>query len=341
MKNKTIALYGQNRYYLEHFTEYLNHQVNSVFRGIYFPSWENLYAYQQEHILDMVLLEGEINFLFELESMKEILHRYLVFYLSEKSRESAKKEMISLYKYQSMENILHFLFDLEDKEKGEQTLSTMKEAETLAVFSPLSGCGKTSLALALGQICSRESSTLYLNFEEYSACSWIGEQKNEEYSAGTLSELFYYFHQKKEFYWEKIHSFVYGINGLECIRPVQYAEDLFLLSAKEYAEFIQELKKGSGYSRLILDINLPGERATEILKVCSVVYMPVRYTGVASKKIEQFEINLNKREEKNLWDKIHKIEIPDIQADYVLHGAESLMWNEYGDLARTLLRGEK
>ena len=119
-------------------------------------------------------------------------------------------------------------------------------------------------------------------------------------------------------------------------------EDLKEIKPGEWCGLIQELKDYSSYDTLVLDIGNSVRGIPEILKECTMIYMPVREDAVSIAKLRQYEKALEQRNMGYIMEKTRKLKLPyhssfGNKEDYV----DQLLWGELGDYVRGILREEE
>jgi len=333
LKSKLLGICDTDSDYMERFTEYLNRKEQFPFLVLSFTSPERLQAYTSLHDLEILLISESF-----VESGIRELHVGKTIVLSEEdSFVKSQQQFAWIYKYQSLEMIIRQLMEYYCEEEGEEPILDRKsKAFMIGVFSPVSRCYKTSFALTLGQLCSKNEATLYLNLEEYSGFS---ELFKESYT-GDLSDAFYYFRQGRQLV-PKIHTLIYSLFGLDYIPPIRYPEDLAAFSGSETAEFITELAKTGRYRTIIVDIGTGGWEAAKILEIFDLIYMPVQKDMISEAKITNYEEYLKNSGKEYILKKTRKLELPEA-VNQINRGnrIEQLLWGELGDYVRNLMKGD-
>lgn len=133
---------------------------------------------------------------------------------------------------------------------------------------------------------------------------------------------------------------MHSLDALDYVPPVRYPEDLADTDAGQVEGLIETIAGEGGYENVILDIGSHGKFVYGLMKLCSVIYMPVKEDSVSLAKLEEFERYLDVSGNGALREKIKKLKLPyhssfGRRENYL----EQLLWGELGDYVRQLLRG--
>ena len=247
-----------------------------------------------------------------------------------------KEECPVVYKYQSGDSIMREVMACYCEQSPEPVLAMLgAKASVIGIYSPVNRCLKTSFALKMGQLLSRNERVLYMNLEEYSGFSrLISSQYTQD-----LSDVLYLYRQGA-YSWLKLKAIVYSWGSMDYIPPVRYAEDLNQVSPEDLAMLLERIALESGYEKILVDVGQRGKGALPILETCDIVYMPVKDDCISAAKVEEFEEYLAQAGTKGLQERIHKLKLPyhnsfGRRETYL----EQLLWGELGDYVRRLLWG--
>lgn len=330
--NRIMAVYDVDPFYADRFADFANQKERIPFMVMAFTSLEKLKAYAKDHEIEILLISSSVD-----SEMYSQVKAALTVILADGEVVQVKESYPSIYKYQSTDCILREVMACYGEKPVEAQLRLVGSKSTvIGIYSPVGRCLKTSFALAMGQLISKDSRVLYLNLEEYSGFSRL---TGESYK-GDLSDVLYVFRQGS-YHWMKLSSYVYTWGNLDYIPSVRYPEDLCQISSEEMAELIGRMAQESSYETIIVDLGQFGKNVVEILEACDVVYMPVKEDCISVAKLEEFleYLEISKRE--YIKDKIQKLKLP-------YHNSfgrrdtymEQLLWGELGDYVRQLLKGQ-
>lgn len=331
MRKRVMAVYDVDPFYSDRFSEFVNQKEQVPFEVMAFTSLERLREYAKENAIEILLISSAVP--------KEEIDRLgatQVIMLSDGEAIRAEGQYPSIYKFQSTDSIIREVMACYCIRPAEPMAAMMKNTGTvIGIYSPVNRCLKTSFALTLGQLLSKNSKVLYINLED---CSGLGKLMGEEFKAD-LSDLLY-FYQQGNYSWVHLSSVIYSMGEMDFIPPVRYPEDLCQVTAEEMADLLARIAGESAYDVLVVDFGQFGKKAAEVLEICHTVYMPVKDDCVSAAKIEEFEEYLEQAGKGTLKARIRKLKLPyhsnfGRRDNYI----EQLLWGELGDYTRKLLHG--
>ena len=126
---------------------------------------------------------------------------------------------------------------------------------------------------------------------------------------------------------------------LDYIPPVRYPEDLDQAGEEAIAGLIRAIAGESAYDTLVVDIGSGRRTALSVMKLCRVIYMPIREDPVSLAKLKELEQYFSQTGNGMLRERIKRLKLPYHgsfgRGDYI----DQLLWGELGDYVRQLLRG--
>ena len=203
-----------------------------------------------------------------------------LFYFCEEKEEETKGYV---YRYQPADRIAARIREVAHLKPGRS--AGEEGTKFIAVYSPVGRCLKTSFSLTLGQMLAANHRVLYLNFENYSGFGrFIRSQK-----AGDFTDLFYYFQNMPEIFFEKMEESEVLVNGLHLIPPALSYLDTESISREDWDKFFQAIADSGRFDYILLDLSDYMKGLYGILLRCSVIYTLAPADGVAMAKIDQYE----------------------------------------------------
>lgn len=327
-----MAIYDVDPLYAARFADVVNQTEKIPFDVLAFSSFDKLKKFAKENPVELLLISSAVS-----REEAEELGAGKVMCLADGETLQADMEYPSIYKYQSSGNIIREVMACYCEKSAEAVPGTAMRAaaKILGVYSPVGRCLKTSLAITMGQLLAQESRTLYLNLEECSGLSILTKTEYKE----DLADLLYFFSQGN-YNLLRLNSVVHSLDALDYVPPVRYPEDLADTDAGQVEGLIETIAGEGGYENVILDIGSHGKLVYGLMKLCSVIYMPVKEDSVSLAKLEEFERYLDVSGNGALREKIKKLKLPyhssfGRRENYL----EQLLWGELGDYVRQLLRG--
>ena len=327
---KIMAVYDVDAYYTERFADVVNQKEKTPFMVIPFTSLETLKEYAKGHSIEILLVNAAVP-----TKHIEGIAAQTVVTLAEGEVVSATGSYPSVYKYQSTDSVIREVMSYYCEKPQDNYVAVGKQAKVIGIYSPVSRCLKTSLALTIGQQLARDTKVLYISFEAFAGFTRLIDGDNK----GDLSEVLYFFRQES-FGIMRMRSMVYNWKDMDYIPPVKYPEDLEQLTGEEAAHLTEKIASECGYEYIVMDLGQTICNIIPLLKLCDIIYMPVKEDGVSSAKLEEFEEYLELSHQEKLKEQIQKVKLP-------YHNSfgrrdtymEQLLWGELGDYVRKLLKG--
>ncbi|MDO4295171.1 MAG: hypothetical protein Q4D90_03315 [bacterium] len=328
---RILAVYDVELEYAARFAEVSNQKESIPFTVMAFTSLEKLREYAGKHSVEVLLVGDEV----EQEALEKLpVDRILR--LREGEAVAEREGYQGVYKYQPSDAILREVMAYYGaEEEAVLEYSGRKNSHIIGVYSPVSGCLKTSFALTLGQLMALESRVLYLNLEAFSGFSALTKERYHR----DLSDVLYFYKQGNRM-GVSLHSLVYHLGQMDYIPPVRYPDDLNQVEAAEMAEIVKKISEEGGYHTLILDVGHYARKVEELLQICDRIYMPVKNDAVSAAKLEEWEAFLCLSKKQTILDRTKRLFLPSCRKMTRKEGyLEQLLWGELGDYTRQLLRG--
>lgn len=324
-----MAIYDDDIRYAGQLARACGQKGRLPFACVHFTDFSELVEYMKQHPVCMLLL-GE----------KQSLHLDIpkglpVILLSETAGPKAQSEQMLVYKYQALDKLIReILAGYQQTQTAAGAAAGDGQSRLAGVYSPVNGCLKTSFALTLGQVLSKEEKVLFISLEDNSAfrkmlCPEAG---------GDFSDVIYYFHQQKLDF-STIQPFIYTWEQLDYIQPVRYPEDLCQITASQMKELLTKLCKTGFYKTVIVDFGSYGKTVLPLLSLCQGVYMPVKKDVLSQGKVEAFEAYALQAGYGSLLQKLQKLNLPPISQRDSGSYLEQLVWSELGDYVRSMVKG--
>ena len=161
---KMMAVYDADTRYAERLSDYVNRKEKGVFIAQVFTSKEKLAEYAKKHEID-VLLSGERTDSGDISGIPSAQKIYMS-EETEKQMDSGKE----IYKFQSGDDIIREVMAVYSEIPGirpNTAGATDQSRRIIGVYSPIGRCGKTCLALAIGQILAKEEKVLFVTLDTF------------------------------------------------------------------------------------------------------------------------------------------------------------------------------
>lgn len=333
MRRRVLAVCDREADYARNLAAWLERKGKLPFEYMAFTGADKICAYAAEHPVELLLV-GENTMCDGIEKLP--VGKLII--LTEEDMEEWEG-FPSVFKYQSCMKILQAVAALYGDREGEpeKGIMTKRKLRIWGVCSPLGRLGKTSFALAAGQILALKSPTLYLNLEAYSGFEELFSVAYER----NMGDLFYTIRQGKGNAAVQMAGIIQEIGKLQYLPPVLSPEDMEEIGEKEWETLMTALCRESIYENIIMDFGGASGRTLCLLEQCTEVFMPVLDDRVSGAKIKQFEEYLSSTGGEEILGKIKKIRLPEPPGAQEGHPwPENLMYGAFGAAVRKILQKE-
>lgn len=332
---KIMAVYDEDPFYAERLSDYVNRKEKGVFEAQAFTSRECLEEFARSNEVD-VLLTGvpkDTDAIGELKNTQKI-------YLTEDRENRNSGDIREIYKYQSGDDIIREVMAVYCEHPDAKSVFPglgNRKKRIIGVYSPVGRCGKTSLALSIGQILAKEEKVLFITLDLFTGFSHlIDEQWKRD-----LSDLLYYYKQGR-FHILRLNSVVYYLGDMAWLPPIRYPDDYSQVTSEEMADFLVKILEESDYTTIVLDMGTFDRRVLPVLNVCQAVYMPVKEDPISQAKIKEFEEYVDECGGQRVKERFYKLHVPLMTGMHKMeHFPQDLLWGDMGDFVRGLLKGQR
>lgn len=328
---KIMAVYDEDPQYAERLSDYVNRKEKGIFSAMAFTSKEKLCEYAKTHAIDL-LLTGEK------PDGGENTYSARRIYLSEEPKTDAGSEK-EIYKYQSGDDIIREVMAAYCEMPEAAVIPGLKKKgkRLIGIYSPVNRCGKTSLALAVGQITAKQEKTLFVSLDSFTGFSGL---VNERWKRD-LSDLIYYYKQGR-YNSMRLNSAIYYLGDLAWLPPLRFPEDFSQVTSEELAAFLVMLLEDGAFETMVLDVGDYGKQALPFLERCQIVYMPIREDVFSRAKLREFDEYLESVGREGLKEKFFQVHVPVVTGVRRMeHFPQELLWGDMGDFVRALLKGQR
>ena len=287
---KIMAVYDEDPFYAERLSDYINRREDGIFSARAFTSRKRLEEFARDHGID-VLLTGTLS---EggfpgLPSVQRIL-------LTEEEVRAGEGGGHGIYKYQSGDDILREVMAAYcETPEGKTDFPGLPASgkRIIGVYSPVGRCGKTSLALAMGQLLAREEKLLFITLDTFTGFSGLLDEQWKR----DLSDLIYYYKQGR-FHGLQLNSVIYYLGDMAWLPPIRFPDDYNQITSEEMADFLLKILEEGGYGTLVLDIGNYGGRSCRFWRsarrsICPSGRMP--FPGPSSRSLSSMWKKAGKR----------------------------------------------
>lgn len=318
--------------YLYGIREYFQEKLKKYFDIYSFHTKDAFIKFAKERQKEIDVFLGSEELLLEEKKIHKVKQ---CIYLSSGNRaEQAETDVI--YKYQSKECIMKEFLECCRFCAGTRVTGLRRNTKLLGVYSPIGRCGKTTLAMVLGQVLAEKQKVLYMSFEEWPGFGRIiGEGNGMD-----ISDLIYYIKQGKKDIGMYLNGMLIDLNGLKIIPPVTKTPDIQELSEEEINGIIEKVLINSEFDIVLVDVGNCVKTLFSILEPIEKIYMPVLKDQVSKAKLLEFLDFLEHSKYSVYTEKFKQCSFK--ETDYVEgETLEELYYGDFGTYVKELLREEE
>lgn len=334
MKRKIMALCDPDAVYAVHFTEYAGRRGSIPFEIHAFTDVEALAAFAREESVELLLISSRV---MEPEIGKWNIPKIVV--LSEEPVGSGGNGGFpEVFKYQSQAEVIREVMAHygQTAPAAAPDVLVKPKMRTIGIFSPVGRSGKTSLALALGQILGIKKSVLYVNLEPFPGLA----KAFPATSGGNLTDLIFCLRQEDGAGAARLSGMTVPLGGLDILPPARSGRELFSIGEEDWKRFFDLVRNGSGYEVLLLDIGSGLSDCLVCLFSCELIFMPVRNDPGSAAKTEEFFSWLREQDADDMIERIRRLNLKDTGVTAGGSYFQDLPYTVYGGWARELIRRE-
>ena len=325
MIKQRVVIYDADREYGSRLAEQLNRKCGDLF-ATQCSDESSLQAVCDSQHTDLLLIRGTLS----AELIRECRAEHLRFLTDNPSQAQAQKERF-LYRFQPADQLIRELRAV-CRDAIPQEILTAGQNRIFGIFSPVSNCFKTTIALLLSRTAARKGLPLYISLEEMPALDAV---LGTEPAEGSLSDAVFFHSQGR--LREELAGLVYNWNGADLLGPVRFPEDLREAGPEELCSLISEIRGYGCYASVFLDFSGSICLSEDILPICSTIFMPSRPDPVSERKTQLFLERLRRRQKTDILERIIPV-MPPIIDSLQREGLflEQLYWGPFGEFVREL-----
>lgn len=291
MSEKVCGIVGTDETYLRRLMSAMNSNQELMLRTQMFTDVEVLYRYQEEHYLDVLIVDSNVK-------LKK-LDIDTIIYLTEEVSADVDK----IYKFQSVNAMIKQIMAISGEKKAVCT-----DMSIIGIYSPVCDKNKLLTALSVARLYGRNKKTLYVNFEEFS-----GLTKELPAQSQDLSDVAYMYRDRVELVEQKLSEIVVKGMYFDYVAPVQCPTDISFVSTWQWLEIAKCVAKKGNYEVLVIDAGNLMQNPWQIIQLCNVVYMPKGQDVIIQNKIKAFERYLILIGKEILMQKLCYLDLPGLE----------------------------
>lgn len=237
-------------------------------------------------------------------------------------------------KYQSGDRIIKDILGFIAESDSMGSIITRKcIMKVLSFYTPIKRSLSTTMCIAMGQLLSKRTKVLYINFECFSG---LDKLLNCEFQKN-IGDLLFYLNNHNQKLGMALPGMVETIEGLDILPPFNNQMDLINIKDEMWIKLIDTIERETDYEYLLLDLSDSVQGLFDILKLSDRVITSVENDEVAIFKLTQYEDCLRHTGYEDVLDKTKKCNVPH---QHRRNGEINFLgFGELGDYVRTVLQG--
>ncbi len=288
MKKTVLAVCDSDKRYVERLQEYLRNNLKLSFEIISFTESSKLKEYSNDSAVSLLIITDRE---FEKEGrafFEEAVRNIIVLKDDEVIPEKVKDDVRYVSRLCPASEIVKQVIGI-CTERAEDFigLTADKQAvkrKVIGLFTPISGCGQTSLALSLGEKISKKGRSILISFESFSKLRALREGDSDE----DLTDLLYFAECSPDSFGLYLERMLIRKGDLDIVPPPVTAAQLKEIKAENVRNLLELLCEKGGYEYILLDIKEYPERFADILSMCDIVYTIIGESAEDQQKIAMY-----------------------------------------------------
>ncbi len=269
MGEKICGIIGDDETYLRRLMGAMNSYENFAFRIQIYTDIEALYKYLENHSMDILVADKRMEI-----AKKGMQAIGRVIWLTDEPGDDEN----GIYKYQAVGQVINRIIALSGN------LCAGGSVRFIGVYSPVCGCGKTCLSLALAKFYGKNKKTLYMNFEQFS-----GLIRELPPNSQDLSDVAYMYRSGEQALLQCLDSAIIRGEFFDYIAPVECVSDIEFITTSQWLDMVSFIGNSQGYDIVVIDGGNAIKEPWQLVQLCSLIYMPQRQDLMAKNKVRAFE----------------------------------------------------
>lgn len=291
--------------YIESIADYLMLNYSQKFQVSSFTDKQCLIEYLSgDNKVDILLIESS---LYSDDIPRANIDNVIL--LTPEKAPSATEDYYTICKYQKGDKIVSDIFNIyAQKGEGEQlSVTGDKNTKLIAVYSPIGGAGKTTIATSCAIQCAqRRLKVFYLNLEDFQSTPLFCDCKGDY----NLSNILYYLKDKSNNLQLRIEGtkLIDSEYNLHYFAPPESLLDLQDSKPEELRTLLDEFRSMGQYDIVFVDMSSSfDDRNIAILEACDEILLVLPQDAVSDIKVELFAKEMNILQERRGIDFTEKI----------------------------------
>lgn len=339
MLNLKIAICEPDQSYANKLASYLISTTYHTISVQVFSNEINLLEFLSDNPIDILLITEKIYL-----KLKNKINVNDVMILVEHYIISEESNVFYIEKFQQGKRILNQIITYYTSNATKELASKDQETKLIGVYSPLGGCGKTIISIALANTLSLQGkNTLFISLEEIPSYTLLLEGSSES----SISDLLYHVRKKTKNLLMKLEGIqkIDYLSGLKYIPPPLYVEDIQELEIEDWEYLISYLLEKKYYDYIVLDFtNELSIRNKLLLEKCNKEIVLTNHKRISKYKIEEY-LKKNRKENimlvyNNNYNDYKTIEKPKAAEEIYSIPYSNNLYTDKGDIISINLNNE-
>lgn len=322
MKKISFVIADIDEGYMDAFIKYLLDNYQHQFNIRFFTNSELLIDYLLNTDQKVDILMTHIDLLPEAEDLGKVGVTAII---TEIKSQSMYNNFKTIYKYQTGDRLYASIMDILTEKVTFKLPSNNGNFATkiIGVYSPIGGCGKTTIAIALAHLLTKVGKrVLYLNFEDIPSTSTYFQCNSQQ----DMSNLIFFLKERNRNLALKVNSIktIDSPSAIEYISPTVDVQEMDELFPEDIEFLLTELKDNGGYDAIVIDtssgFNL---RISKVLQMADEILFITLQGPIYKAKLEPFIRDsltpdlVHIREGRKITNIINKCKLEDISKEEI------------------------
>lgn len=318
MKRLRLVICDTDEIYCRRLDEYLRNHLNLGFDIVSFTEFELMEQFAKKNNVELLLIAESLFAEIDQARLPESLRNVLILdeglggnCVVREDTDGVTTKYVT--KYQPASDLAKDVISFCTEESGDFTglgIQTVAgKGRVISLYSPLSKCGQTTLAVSIAEFLARKSKTIFLSFESFSTLSdYLGIDYEED-----ISDLIYYTdceHDKFSLYLEKIKR---NKNNVDYVMPAKTAMQIKEIGFEKVAELYKLLTCECGYDNIVVDLTELPDGFFDIASLSYRIFTITKDNLRDDRVMRMYDEILRQSELEDIIEKTVKCQLPDIR----------------------------
>ena len=272
MKKTVLAICDSDAGYVMRLQEYLRNNLQLSFEIISFTESSKLIEYLGGNVVSLLIITSRELSKMDEEAMERAVRNTIV--LWDEEAPSAKEDKTVRYvsrlcpASEIVRKVIEICMERADDFNGLTHTGLTTGHKVIGLFTPISGCGQSELAISIGKELSSKGRSILVSFESFSRLSLQTEGSTKE----DLTDLMYIAECNPDSFGLYLERMLIRMEGIDIVPPAGTAMQIKEINASKVKLLIDLLSEKGGYEYIILDLKEYPDGFLDILSGCDIIY---------------------------------------------------------------------